>query len=219
LNEPSHPSNPGGRSLWWTWHSPSRGRATINYSNSFSTLIAIYEGTSFNDLTRVAFSTNGGSGAALSGELHFWVSGDTDYHIAVDGWNGAAGNIQFQLSHQPQPSNDLFAHAHVLSGFTNRAVTFQWRPTMEAGEPNHAGVAGGGRSVWWQWTAPSNVSVSVSSTGTPFGVAVAVYTGSDVMSLTPIGGTTNASDSPVTLTAQAGVTYSNSHRQFRRDHR
>jgi hypothetical protein len=50
---------------------------------------------------------------------------------------------------------------------------------VELPEPFHCGDPGGA-SVWWTWTAPSNVAVSVSTAGSTYDTIVAIYTGSNI---------------------------------------
>jgi hypothetical protein len=57
--------------------------------------------------------------------------------------------------------------------------------TKEAGEPNHAGAAGG-HSIWWTWTAPFSGTVSLTSCSS-FATVIAAYTGSSVDALTLVG--------------------------------
>src|SRR5439155_14461211 len=59
--------------------------------------------------------------------------------------------------------------------------------TKETGEPTHFGI-GLGQSVWWDWTAPDDWTVSVDAFGSSFDTVVAIYTGNSVASLTPVVG-------------------------------
>ena len=74
--------------------------------------------------------------------------------------------------------------------------------TKEAGEPIHAGDAGG-KSLWWRWTAPVAGAVTVSAAESAFPTVVGVYTGSAVNFLNAV--TSNANT--VTFNAQAAKTY------------
>src|SRR5438046_1937346 len=60
------------------------------------------------------------------------------------------------------PPNDRFSNRITLSG-TNITVTgSNAGASKEAGEPDHAGNAGG-KSVWWTWTAPTNGEVIINT--------------------------------------------------------
>jgi len=81
--------------------------------------------------------------------------------------------------------------------------------TKQTGEPNHAGNAGG-KSVWWNWTAPDNTSVTFTTKGSGFNTLLAVYTGSSVSSLTPVASDDNGGQcgtSQLTFTPVSGTTY------------
>ncbi|HEY0552133.1 MAG TPA: hypothetical protein VGF13_21210, partial [Verrucomicrobiae bacterium] len=108
------------------------------------------------------------------------------------------------------PANDYFTNAASLSGsaiFTNGSNA---GATKEPGEPNHAGN-GGGRSVWWSWTAPAEGPVTITTAGSTLDTLLAIYTGSTVSTLTlvaanddaPVGDGTSAA----TFNASAGTTY------------
>src|SRR5439155_4233869 len=81
--------------------------------------------------------------------------------------------------------------------------------TKETGEPNHAGNAGG-KSVWWNWTAPDNNSVTFTTKGSGFDTLLAVYTGSSVSGLTLVASDDNSGQcntSQLTFTPTSGTTY------------
>ena len=81
--------------------------------------------------------------------------------------------------------------------------------TKETGEPNHAGNTGG-KSVWWTWTAPTSGSVTLTTAGSNFRNALAVYTGSAVTNLTGIAANlagVGTNTSQVTFSAFSGAAY------------
>jgi len=95
---------------------------------------------------------------------------------------------------QAQPANDNFANAWTLTGpstATNGSTSLPSFATKEAGEPNHAGLVGG-RSVWFNWTAPTNGTTRITTLGSSFNTLLAVYTGNAVNSLTLIAANDNA---------------------------
>jgi hypothetical protein len=109
------------------------------------------------------------------------------------------------------PGNDSFNNPVVLPGGSPSIIGTTSGATKEPGEPNHAGNAGG-RSIWYQWTAPGSSPVTIDTVGSSFNTLLAVYTGSSVSNLTliasndDIGAPTNL-QSRVTFTAAAGTTY------------
>jgi hypothetical protein len=112
------------------------------------------------------------------------------------------------------PANDNFADAVVLEGLPVSTSGTNVDATKEAGEPSHAGVIGGGSSVWWTWTAPSNGGVAIESCGSLYPTVVGVYTGDAVDALTEVasGKWQNAEEAcgggaRVSFRAVAGQTY------------
>jgi hypothetical protein len=97
VNEPSHAGNAGGKSVWWTWTAPSSGNAVIDTNgSSFDTLLAAYTGTAVSSLTQIAADND--SGPNLTSRVTFAATAGVVYRIAVDGVNGASGNIQLTLA-------------------------------------------------------------------------------------------------------------------------
>src|SRR6266545_597332 len=72
--------------------------------------------------------------------------------------------LGFAMEATAAPANDNFAYGIVTSGPTTGSNV---GATKEAGEPFHAGN-GGGKSVWWFWTAPSSGAVTVNTFGSTF---------------------------------------------------
>ena len=101
--EPSHAGNPGGKSVWWTWTAPSSGRVQIDtIGSNFDTLLGVYTGNSVSSLSHKASSDDGGgSGTSL---VTFDAVVGTAYQIAVDGYNGASGNITLHVIPQVVPT-------------------------------------------------------------------------------------------------------------------
>lgn len=97
VGEPNHADNYGGHSVWWTWTAPSSGIVRIaTVGSSFDTLLAIYTGSTVSALTLVAADDEGGTNS--TSVVTFNATAETIYQIAVDGWQGAVGNILLNLS-------------------------------------------------------------------------------------------------------------------------
>jgi hypothetical protein len=64
-------------------------------------------------------------------------------------------------------------------GHTNQLAT------LEPGEPAHAGKPGG-HSVWYSWTPPAKGVARFRTVGSTFDTLLAVYTGTNVATLTPV---------------------------------
>jgi hypothetical protein len=198
--EANHAGDKGGASVWWSFTAPTTGDLTVSLAGSdFATALAVYTGSSVNNLTPVASSTNG--------QITFAATAGQSYRLAVDGVNGATGNIKLTIG--APPPNDDFAQAITLPNPSSGPLRITFTGTTnnlaskEIGEPYHASVTGGA-SVWWKWTAPKTGKVTISTGGSSFSAVIAIYIGSSIVTLTPVA---SSSIGTVSLNAVAGTTY------------
>lgn len=107
-------------------------------------------------------------------------------------------------------ANDLFANAQAMTGNEGSTGGDNTAAGKEAGEPDHAGNPGG-RSVWWQWTAPAAGTLSLDTHGSAFDTLLAVYTGGAVGALTPVAANdddgTPGGAGGLSFAVQAGTAY------------
>jgi hypothetical protein len=103
LGEPNHAGNIGGKSVWWLFQPPSDGVLTLNTTNStFDTLLGLYTGPDVSHLTTIANNDDAYNGAPGGFSLiNQAVSSNLVYYIAVDGYDGAFGNIVLSYSFVP----------------------------------------------------------------------------------------------------------------------
>ena len=114
------------------------------------------------------------------------------------------------------PANNDFANATTINlvGSSIQLAGTNVAATKQSGEPNHAGAnAPSGHSVWWKWTAPSSGSTTITTLGSNYDTALAVYTGTTVTSLTSVVSNDDVQSgvirtSTVTFSAVGGTTYS-----------
>jgi uncharacterized repeat protein (TIGR01451 family) len=108
------------------------------------------------------------------------------------------------------PSNDNYTTAQTLNGMNGQLTANNANASREGGEPYHAGNSGG-TSVWWNWTAPASGVAAIDTHGSSFDTLLAVYTGTQVTSLTQAAASDNdgsvGNTSGVTFPATAGTTY------------
>jgi len=143
--EPLHDGKPGGKSIWYTWTASFTGVISLGTQGSdFDTLLAVYTGTNLSKLTPVAADDD--SGGFLTSLVTFNVKAGTPYQIAVDGFNGASGNVVLGMPSgtayrvlTPSTGNSVPlitnqpASQLVLAGATvtlrvgaSNALTYQW---------------------------------------------------------------------------------------------
>jgi hypothetical protein len=183
--EPNHTLGQGytasGKSVWYSWTPVSSGYADFTLAGSFNKVIAIYTGATLATLTQMTNYCNGGSYNAYG---RFDAIAGTEYLIAVDGYSNASGDFTLSLVQSPVPPNDAFANRIVLSGANVTTEGANIGASKEPGEPNLADYPGG-HSVWWTWNAPASGRVTI-SVGGNFYKVFAIYTGTELASLTPV---------------------------------
>jgi len=107
------------------------------------------------------------------------------------------------------PFADNFAARGTISGVFGVGGGVNTNATFETGEPRHAGKTGG-KSLWLQWTAPTNGVAVFNTRGSSFDTLLAIYIGDSLATLS-----TNVSDedrggfftSEAAFSAQAGSNY------------
>jgi F5/8 type C domain/PASTA domain len=110
--EPEHWSAAGGRSVWYRWVAPSGGPVTFDTcSASFDNVLAVYTGSALAALSRVGVSDDAcGTGSRVS----FAASAGSEYRIAVDGYDAAAGT--FSLAWRRAPAPPVVVEWPIVSG-------------------------------------------------------------------------------------------------------
>ena len=95
--EPDHAGTQGGASIWFAWTAPQDGSLSIDtYFSDFDTTLAVYTGSDFASLIEIASNDNS-LGSQSEIEDMPVIQGIT-YYIAVDGSNGAFGQIDLDWS-------------------------------------------------------------------------------------------------------------------------
>ena len=218
IGEPNHEGEPGGASVWYRWTPSFDGSAIVSAClfGSRGVLLGVYTGSSLAGLTPVGSPGDHGSqGSCVSGAaaVRLDFTAGTTYYLAVDGKGGEEAS--FSLRIDPLPSNDDFADAQeILGGAPQFIFGSNVGAGKELGEPAHAGRPGG-VSVWYSWTPSSSGPVSIAAcSSSNFEPLIAVYTGSELGSLSPVtsAGPGPSSECPndetrVRFEAQAGITY------------
>ena len=94
--EPNHTSA-GGASVSWSWTATSSAGVTVNtFGSNFDTMLGVYTGSSVNGLSTVR--QNDDAGGTLQSRVRFFPAPGQTYQIAVDGYNGATGDITLTIS-------------------------------------------------------------------------------------------------------------------------
>jgi C1A family cysteine protease len=105
--EPLGEEAPADKSVWWAWTAPASGLMMFTTAGSdFDTVAVIYTGPNLTNLTYVA--SNDDDGELFTSRVTFWAVAGSLYHIAVDGYDGASGQIELS-SEFADPGEALFA--------------------------------------------------------------------------------------------------------------
>ena len=79
-------------SVWTSWTASDNGIVTYSTEGStFDTTLAVYTGSTVDSL--ILRASDADSGGYLTSRLRFNAIKDTVYHVAIDGYNGASGDV------------------------------------------------------------------------------------------------------------------------------
>ena len=211
-NEPAHAGQTAAKSLWWKWTAVGNGRLQVNTKgSSFDTVLAVYKGSSLTALTPVTSNDNVATSVNFS-QVDFTTTRGTTYYFAVDGKNGASGEVILNGvgTSLAGPSNDNFTGATSVSGNSWTTSGSNFNATRETDEQNH-GATSGYSSVWFAWIPTVSGQYTLSTSGSGFDTLLGVYTGTDFSDLTQVAANNNSTKgvtwSKVRFTATAGTTY------------
>lgn len=167
-----------GKSVWWRWTSPSNGLVVATtFGSDFSAVLDVFLSTAAGPIQMA----NNDREWYRPNEIGFRATANTDYGILVGGDNADYGAITLQLSYVAKPANDDFTNAFVIPAQGAVISGTSLGATAELpNEPAHIGQPAR-YSVWFAWTAPlsnaaMNYPVRVSTVGSDFDTALAVYT-------------------------------------------
>ncbi len=175
-SEANHAGNAGGKSLWWTWTAPFGGRVTIDTAglssalattlqvdtkgSTFDTLLAVYTGSTLASLLPVGQSDDA---AFFASSVTFVATKGQTYQIAVDGYNGATGDVVLNI-YQP-----IYAFVSVQTGgdaYVIDTVTKTRLPNITTFETNQNSIAISGQGDRAYISNYLNASISVIDTDT-----------------------------------------------------
>jgi len=222
--EPLHGGISTTNSIWYSWLAPSSGGVVVQATTSSdfaSPILAVYTGVNLASLTNVAFNFvpfSGNGSPFRKARVVFTATAGQVYQIAVDGvpappfWENQ-GNLTFTLTLTPPATNDFFQSATIIPGIYYEITNGTFvGASREATEPTHN--TGNGQTLWWTWTAPTNLNVSVvpirlTADAVSFPPAIGVYTGNSVGSLTPetLDQTADGMTRSATFSATPNATY------------
>jgi subtilisin family serine protease len=125
-DEPPHANLVASRSVWFSHTAPANGVIDLNtLGSNFDTVLAVYTGTAFGNLVSRASNDDQKVGEVLTSAVQFSVTQGETYQIAVDGYNGAIGQVtlNWQLT-LPIPPNAPSQIAAVTSRSRHAEITW-----------------------------------------------------------------------------------------------
>ncbi len=102
-------------------------------------------------------------------------------------------------------SNDDFGNRIPLGGGNASVTGHTIGKTQQAGEPMHAGAAGG-TSAWWSWTPGADATATIDTAGSGIDTLLGIYTGSAVGALTLVASNDDVGGGNVTSLASFAAT-------------
>ncbi|HZN74196.1 MAG TPA: PKD domain-containing protein [Micromonosporaceae bacterium] len=204
----SDPSDPvecyNNGSVWYAYTASADTTIDANtFGSNYDTVLSAWTGSQ-GSLTLLACNDDAGS---LQSRISFAASAGTTYYFMVSfccGHGGTGGgSLQLSVSALVPPGNDSFANATVVGALPFADTQNLAVASVEAGEPQPS-CFGTSRTVWYSVTPTTTQSLSASVD--QYGAGVAVYTGTSLANLSPVG-CTNYYYYPATFRAQAGTTY------------
>jgi hypothetical protein len=205
--EPAHAGVAAAHSLWWTWQAPTNGLVVLSTAGSSGdTGLSVYRGSRqwSEPIVENRRDPAGGPGSRLV----FMAEAGSRYTIAVDSAGIAAERVVLTLSLGQAP-NDDFRHATVIDGIPATTSADLSLATIETGEPPH-GEYSPAHSVWWQWTAPADMDVSLDlrSSTVDGRLFMAIYTGDRLEDLKRVTSDNSGNRKDVVFAAKRGLRYS-----------
>ena len=152
--EPRHAGAAAQHSVWWIWTPPDDGYAVLDTTNSsFASRLGIYVGKKLPELEGSSPSRLTLSGRPAGPDHYeFQARKDSKYDLAVDGRDGATGDLELHLKlfTRPkalEPPADLTVTESEPASFTVRAIgtlplAYQWQHRGDALGSTFTNLAG-----------------------------------------------------------------------------
>ena len=215
-----------GKTMWFKYTPGTSGNATVDTAGSdFDTVMAGYEGTTLGGLVRKACNDDTTTPQA---KFTLPVTAGRTYYFQVGGYQaqGAvpeSGSLSFKLTGPAPgtvataPANDAFASARTATTLPFAPATLSTAAaTTQTSEktsctPPGAAAANYGKTVWFKYVPPVDMTIDASTAGSNFNTVMALYSGTTLSGLSVRGcnndATTSTTTSRLRTTLGAGVTY------------
>ncbi|MBC7773220.1 MAG: choice-of-anchor C family protein [Pyrinomonadaceae bacterium] len=169
-------SNSYGGDVWYRWTATCSSQLQLNTCGStFDTVIGIYSGTCGSPTLLMCNddAVPACSGNPFASGLVMPVTNGTTYLIRVGGYRYAAGNFTLNVALDAPPSNSCQAPIIITGADT------PFSTVCENVEPLQSCIQGSSSpTTWFNYTAASDGTLSLSTCGATFDTTLACYRGS-----------------------------------------
>jgi hypothetical protein len=165
------PSNCGllNNDVWYDWTAPSTGITTLSMCNpgtNYDTVVSVYDTSA---CTGALLTCNDDFCPGFISQTTFSATATNVYKIQIGGFNGAQGNYEMTLSvgpPPPPPGADNCAAPDPIAGLGvfpfNNSVATTGAEGQAEGICLFFGTMGIDNDIWYDWTSPSDGTVTVS---------------------------------------------------------
>jgi hypothetical protein len=203
---------PGGiqPSVWWTWTAPAEGLIMLSHTNAASQVgLGVFTGSTLKKLQAMS-SVYAVSTTHLS-ETFIPVHSGSNYQFAVYApYNLVAQPVAMNLRFIPQSTNDNFADRIQLNDTNLMLSGANYAATRETNEaPRSVNGVPVKATLWWEWTARTNGTVSMVFVAGGYRPFVEVFEGPSLNALTTVANNITFLGIPSSFqfAVQAGHTY------------
>ncbi|MEY2957539.1 MAG: hypothetical protein RLZZ01_107, partial [Actinomycetota bacterium] len=202
-------------SIWYRWLPGGDGYLLVDTIGSdYDTVVAAYTGSTLGTLTDQACDVGTDDGEFMDSRIVVPVTDGVPVSIQVSGYLGDTGSLVLNASFLPptyRPANDDLADAvELIDAGPIEVMTAG--ATDEASEPVPTCDADASSSVWFEWTAPADGTLTVDTIESNFDTVLVGFTGASLGSLTEVAcdyGTVenDYTDATVSFPVTYGTTY------------
>ncbi len=199
--------SPGvGHTLWWRWTAPSNGIVILDTAGSgIDTALKVTLGSQLGGQS-IGYNDDAPGGGPTS-RLKLPVTAGTSYSVMVGSFASAGGavvlNLRYAVVFPTTPANDMLANRILIPVASGTVAGDNTGAGRENLEPS-LGATAGGRTVWWEWVAPTAGLATFSTAGSAFDTLLGIYSGPSIpIVLTPVASNDDAT--PVDATSRAIV--------------
>ena len=159
--------------IWFTYTPAWNGTLDIDtFGSSFDTVLSLHN-AALPPSTFTELSCNDDSGG-LQSRIATWVEAGETYRIRVSGYNGASGDVVFNVSGPAieTPRNDDCPDAKVIGPCVYHGTT-----TSASNDSTGSCTSSYGNDVWFVYTAERSEILSLDTCGSDFDTVISVHTG------------------------------------------